>query len=67
MHKYVWGWLGLWIVFLATFALAIQRVSQTPKYASQPFNSKTCDGKIPEKRVVVKWLSTCSTMKVTPK
>jgi hypothetical protein len=58
MHKYVWGGIAIFIAFAASFPLAILRVSQTSKFAGQPFNSLTCEGAQPGQRTVTKF-ATC--------
>jgi hypothetical protein len=65
MHKIVWGWAGLGTVFAVTLPIAMWRVSQTPKYSDQAFNSLDCAGKMPEKRAVTT-PELCASLKVEP-
>lgn len=44
LHKYVWGSIGILLIFLATFPLACWRVAQSDKFENQPFKSLTLDG-----------------------
>jgi hypothetical protein len=64
MHKYVLGWVGLFIAFAVTFTIAIARVSQTKKFAGQAVKSLDCSGKSLKTRNVVSWKDTCSQMQV---
>ncbi len=66
MHKYVWGLIIVMGGFVLTFPLAILRVGSTEKFAGQPFNSQTCEGKQLKERKVVSWLKDCSQMSVAP-
>jgi hypothetical protein len=66
MHKYIWGWVGLFLVFGVTYFIAMARVSQSEKYAGQALKSLLCHGKFPKERVVVSWLETCRSMQVEP-
>ncbi|MGL5793408.1 MAG: hypothetical protein ACRC06_03215 [Waterburya sp.] len=36
LHIYVWGAVGIWILFVASFAHAFWRVSQSEKFTRQP-------------------------------
>ena len=65
MHKYILGWLGLMIAFGVTLPIAMLRVSASPKFANQPFNSETCVSHKPATRTVTSWLETCSRMSIT--
>lgn len=65
MHRYIIGWVGIVIAFSATFPIAMMRVSQTEKFAGQPFNSLTCDGQKAYQRQMVAF-SDCAAMKVEP-
>jgi hypothetical protein len=66
LHKYVLGLMGLMITFGATVPIAMIRVSNTPKFALQPFNSQTCDSKQPADRIVTSWIAACSRMSADP-
>jgi hypothetical protein len=52
MHKIVWSWAGLGAVFAFTLPIAMWRVSQTPQFIGQSFNSWDCTGKMPGQRTV---------------
>ena len=39
LYKYVWIGVGIWSLFLATFAVAYARVSQHEKFPNTPFKS----------------------------
>lgn len=41
LHKYVWGLVGIGLIFFATFMLAYWRVSQSKDFETQPVNSLT--------------------------
>lgn len=43
MHKAVFGLVGIWLVFSATFLIASWRVSQSGKYSNSHLNSWTLD------------------------
>lgn len=64
LHRYVWGWAAIFAAFAASFPVAMMRVSQTDKFAGQPFNSLTCEGKIPVQRSVTQF-SSCAQLKAT--
>lgn len=66
MHKYVWGLVIVMGGFILTFPIAMLRISSTEKFAGQPFNSQTCEGKQPKERKFVSWIETCSQMTVMP-
>ena len=65
MHQYILGWVGVFIAFGITLPIAMMRVSQTEKFTEQPFNSFTCEGQVPDNRVVVKFQS-CAQLDVEP-
>jgi hypothetical protein len=65
LHRYIVGWVGLFIACSVTLPLAMLRVSKTEKFAEQPFNSLTCEGQIPGSRSVTKFF-TCAQMQVQP-
>jgi hypothetical protein len=67
MHQGVFGLVGVMATFAVTFAIAMVRVSQTEKFAGQPFNSQTCEAKLQSgDRKVVSWPHTCRLMTVQP-
>ena len=67
MHQGVFALTGVMAMFVATFAIAMVRVSQTEKFAGQPFNSQTCEAKLQNgDRKVVSWPNTCRLMTVQP-
>ncbi|KAI9133792.1 hypothetical protein [Acaryochloris sp. CCMEE 5410] len=39
MHKYVMLGVGIWITFLGTFAIAYVRVSNSHRFAGEPFQA----------------------------
>lgn len=39
LYKYVWFAVGIWLLFLATFAVAYSRVSQHESFLNTPFKS----------------------------
>jgi hypothetical protein len=36
LHIYVWGIVGIWLLFVASFGLAFWRVAQSEKFTRQP-------------------------------
>jgi hypothetical protein len=36
LHMYVWGLMGIWLLFVSSFALAFWRVAQNEKFSNQP-------------------------------
>jgi hypothetical protein len=44
MHRYVWGWMAIFVAFTVSFPVAMMRVSQTPKFVGQPLKSLNCKG-----------------------
>jgi hypothetical protein len=36
LHIYVWGLVGIWLLFVSSFALAFWRVAQNEKFTQQP-------------------------------
>jgi hypothetical protein len=66
MHKYVLAWVGLLVAFGATIPIAMLRVSRTPEFAGQPFNSQTCEAATPETRLVVNWKEHCLPLRKQP-
>jgi hypothetical protein len=66
MHAIVLGLVGVMSAFAVTIPIAIYRVSSTPKFAGQPFNSQTCETDLPAQRQVVSWLETCRHRQVAP-
>jgi hypothetical protein len=65
MHWLVMGWMGIGALFLLSFLVAIWRVSQTPKFAGQAFNSLDCAGKsLPDRRVITAEM--CMNLRVDP-
>jgi hypothetical protein len=67
MQRYVLGGVGLLSAFAISFPIAMARVSATPKFAGQPFNSQTCKTDNPAQRQVVSWLETCRHLHIDPK
>lgn len=41
LHKYVWGLVGISLLFFATFPLAYWRVARSEKFDNRPVNSLT--------------------------
>lgn len=64
LHKYVWGWAAIFAAFAASFPIAMIRVSQTDKFAGQPFNSLTCEGQVPAQRSITQFAS-CSQLQTS--
>lgn len=62
MHKYIAGWVAIFVVFAVSFPVAMMRVSQTDKFAGQPLNSLTCEGQMPTQRAVTQF-ATCTQLK----
>jgi hypothetical protein len=59
------GWMGIGTLFLLTFLVAMWRVSQTPKFAGQAFNSLDCAGKyLPDRQVITAKM--CANLQVAP-
>jgi hypothetical protein len=56
MHKYIWGWVGLFSAMVATLPIAMHRVSQTEKFAGQAVVSWTCEGKLAPEKTVTKFV-----------
>jgi hypothetical protein len=44
MHRYVIGWGGLMAAIAISLPIGMMRVSQTAKFADQPFTSYDCAG-----------------------
>ena len=65
MHWLVMGWMGVGALFTISFPVAMWRVSQTPKFASQAFNSWDCAGKVPAERTVIT-SEMCASLVVKP-
>jgi hypothetical protein len=65
MHRYVIGWGGLMATIAITLPIGMMRVSQTDKFADQPFTSYDCAG-----QVSIVWITTsvweCFQKKVAP-
>ncbi|WP_348256387.1 hypothetical protein [Leptolyngbya sp. PL-A3] len=57
MHKYVWAWVAIFAAFAASFPMAMLRVSQTEKFAGQPFKSLTCEGQSPTQQQITQFSS----------
>jgi hypothetical protein len=64
MHKYILGWVAVFVAFGVTFPIAMARVSQTEKFAGQAVKSLECNGNSLKTRSVVSWLETCSQKRV---
>jgi hypothetical protein len=65
MHWLIIGWMGIGALFTISFLIAMWRVSQTPKFAGQSFNSLDCAGKMPFERTVTT-SETCASLVVPP-
>lgn len=65
MHWLVMGWMGVGALFTVSFPIAMWRVSQTPKFASQSFNSLDCAGKMPSERIITT-SEACASLVVPP-
>ncbi len=65
MHWLVMGWMSVGALFTISFPVAMWRVSQTPKFAGQAFNSLNCAGKMPAERTVTT-SETCASLVVPP-
>jgi hypothetical protein len=65
MHWLVMGWMGVGALFTISFPVAMWRVSQTPKFASQAFNSLDCAGQEPAKRTITT-SEMCASLVVKP-
>ncbi len=65
MHKIVWGWTGIGVILAVTLPIAMWRVSQTPQFAGQSFNSWNCAGKMPDQRTVTTG-EMCASLVVPP-
>jgi nicotinamide riboside transporter PnuC len=44
MHKYVFGLVGVWLLFMIAFSSAYFRVTQNEKFADVPVKSLTLEG-----------------------
>jgi hypothetical protein len=66
MQRYIIGGSVLMSAMALTFPIAMSRVSQTDKFAGQPFNSQTCEAINPAQRQVTSWLETCRHLSVAP-
>jgi hypothetical protein len=65
MHWLVIGWVGVGALFTITFPVAMWRVSQTPKFTGQAFNSFDCAGQKPTERTVTT-SEMCASLVVKP-
>ncbi len=65
MHKIVWGWAGVGAAMAVTLPIAMWRVSQTPQFIGQSFNSWNCAGKMPDQRTVMT-SEMCASLVVPP-
>ena len=65
MHWLVMGWMGIGALFTVSFPVAMWRVSQTPQFAGQAFNSSDCAGKKPVERIVIT-SEACASLVVPP-
>jgi hypothetical protein len=65
MHWLVMGWMGVGALFTISFPIAMLRVSQTPTFAGQSFNSFDCAGKMPTERIVTT-SEECASLVVPP-
>jgi argininosuccinate lyase len=65
MHWLVVGWMGVGALFTTSFPIAMWRVSQTPKFAGQSFNSLDCAGKMPSERIITT-SEACASLVVPP-
>lgn len=64
MQKYVLGWIAIFVAFVASFPLAMIRVSQSEKFSGQPLNSLTCTGQVPAERSVTEFTD-CTQLNAT--
>jgi hypothetical protein len=64
MQKYVLGWIAIFVAFVASFPVAIIRVSQSEKFWGQPLNSLTCEGQMPAERSVTEFTN-CTQLNAT--
>ncbi len=65
MHWLVMGWMSLGALFTISFPVAMWRVSQTPKFAGQAFNSLDCAGKnLPDRQIITPEM--CASLRVAP-
>jgi hypothetical protein len=65
MHWLIIGWMGIGTLFVLTFIIAMWRVSQTPKFTGQAFNSLDCAGKsLPDRQVITAEM--CAKLRVAP-
>lgn len=65
MHWLVMGWMGVGALFTVSFPVAMWRVSQTPQFTGQAFNSWNCAGKVPDQRTVTT-SEACASLVVPP-
>lgn len=63
MSRYVWGWISIFGAFAITLPIAMVRISQTQKFAGQPFHSQTCENHSPATHQVTVWLTACRQLK----
>jgi hypothetical protein len=66
MHYIVLGLTSVMGAIAVSIPIAMSRVSQTDKFAGQPFNSQTCEAINPAQRQVTSWLETCRHLSVAP-
>jgi hypothetical protein len=66
MHYIVLGLSGVMGAIAVSIPIAMSRVSQTAKFAGQPFNSQTCETANPPQRQVTSWIETCRHLHTPP-
>ncbi len=65
MHWLVMGWMGIGALFAVSYLVAMWRVSQTPQFTAQAFNSLNCAGKKPDQRTITT-SEMCASLVVPP-
>ncbi len=65
MHWLVIGWMSIGALFTVSFLVAMWRVSQTPQFTGQAFNSLDCAGKKPDQRTITT-SEMCASLVVQP-
>jgi hypothetical protein len=66
MHYIILGLTSVMGAVAVSVPIAMSRVSSTPKFAGQPFNSQTCETANPAQRQVTSWNQTCRYLSVAP-
>jgi hypothetical protein len=65
MHWLVMSWMSVGALFTVSFPIAMWRVSQTPQFAGQAFNSLDCAGQKPAERIITT-SEACASLVVPP-